>query len=496
MMWSTLLIPITATLAATAVHATTSPAAVGANSFWGHSKGSETVAKGDISNGTTFQFIFHPDFSDHKFRIKESKLCGDKDKAHSGYLDIAEHTHLFFFFAESRDKPDEDALLLWLNGGPGCSSMTGFLLENGPCLVTNEGKSSTFNPYSWNSNANMIFLDSPVNVGFSKARKHVNTSHEAAEDIYIFMQLFYRAFPELAKNHFHVMGESYAGMYIPNVASVILDKNKHLDGATPDTIHVPLVSMAIGNGFVEIVAALRGQVDFACGKGVHAAIYNTSTCKTLYSQVTTCASRVTPCRQKSTQQTCFQAEKACLKLGQPYEYGDLNPYDVSKKCDRSPSKDGPLCYKQAFWILVYLNLASVRAELGVDFKAKPFELCSTSVYNTFAQSGDWVGNTPALISELLESKIRALVYVGVNDFVCNYLANRDWTTALQWSDQRQYVNAPFTEFKMPNGKDVGKTKSSGPLTYLEVDGAGHMVPHDKPVEALEMINRWIRGGQF
>ncbi|SCZ96826.1 BZ3500_MvSof-1268-A1-R1_Chr4-1g06774 [Microbotryum saponariae] len=491
-MWSTLLIPITATLAATAVHAATSPAAVGANSSWGRSKGSETVAKGDISNGTTSQIIFHPDFPNHKLRIQKSILCDDGDTIYSGYLDIAEHSHMFFSLAESRDKPDEDALLLWLNGGPGCSSMTGFLLENGPCLVTNEGKSSTFNPYSWNSNANMIFLDSPVNVGFSKARKHVNTSHEAAEDIYIFMQLFYRAFPELAKNHFHVMGESYAGMYIPNVASVILDKNKHLDGATPDTIHVPLVSMAIGNGFVEIVAALRGQVDFACGKG----IYNTSTCHKLNSQINTCRSSTATCRQNSTQLNCLQAEVDCISLDEPYDSTGLNPYDYTKKCDRSPSKDGPLCYKQASWIPTYLNLPKIRAELGVDFKAKPFEECSVSVYDAFILSGDWVSNTPALISELLESGIKLLAYVGVNDVVCNYVGVRRWTNAMQWQGQLKYVNAPFTEFKMPNGKDVGKTKSSGPLTYLEVDGAGHMVPHDKPVEALEMINRWIRGGQF
>ncbi|KDE08187.1 hypothetical protein MVLG_01666 [Microbotryum lychnidis-dioicae p1A1 Lamole] len=472
-MWSTLLIPITATLAATAaVHAPTSSAAVGINSSLDHSKGSEKIAKGDISNGMTSQVTSHPDFPNHKLRIKKSQLCGDKDEIYLGYLDIAEHTHLFFAFAKSRDKPDEDSVLLWLNGGPGCSSMVSFLLDNGPCLVTDGGNSSTFNPYSWNSNANMIFLDSPAKVGFSKAREPGGTSREAAEDIYAFMQLFYQVFPRFAMRDFILAGESYAGMYIPQVASVIVQKNKLVDGASSNTIHVPLVSMAIGNGFVEIVTAIRGQVDFACGKGVGASIYNASTCNVLYSQAKICGDLVATCRQEPTQQTCFQAENACLKLGQPWEYGELNPYDVTKKCDRSLSKDGPFCYKEAFWILAYLNRPEIRAELGLDDKVKPFELCSTSVYKAFAQNGDWVVNTPAVLSDLLEAGIKLLLYVGVNDYVCNFLANRYWITAMQWSGQDQYSKAPFHEFILPDGKVVGMTKSSGPLTYLEVEGAG------------------------
>ncbi|SGZ24162.1 BQ5605_C023g09710 [Microbotryum silenes-dioicae] len=496
MMWSTLLIPITAALAATAVHAATNHAAVGAHSSLDHNKGSQNVAKGDISKGNTFQFTSHPDFPNHKLRIKESQLCGDKDEIYLGYLDIAEHTHLFFAFAESRDKPDEDSVLLWLNGGPGCSSMAGFLLENGPCLVTNGGNSSTFNPYSWNSNANMIFLDSPVKVGFSNARKPVDTSRKTAEDIYAFMQLFYQVFPRFAMLDFILAGESYAGMYIPQVASVIVQKNKLVDGASSNTIYVPLVSMAIGNGFVEIVSALSAEVDFACGKGVHKAIYNSSTCDALYPQVPICSRSVATCRQNLTRQNCQQAELDCFVLGAPFDNTGLNPYDVTKKCDRSPSKDGPLCYKEASWLPIYLNRPDIRAKLGVHAKAKPFEECSDSVHTAFLLSGDWVVNTPAVLSDLLESGIKSLLYVGDNDFICNYLGVRNWTTAMKWSGQDQYSKAPFHEFRMPNGTVVGLTKSSGPLTYLEVEGAGHMVPRDKPDEALEMIKTWIRGDQF
>ncbi|KAJ7828852.1 serine carboxypeptidase-domain-containing protein, partial [Mycena olivaceomarginata] len=106
-------------------------------------------------------------------------LCDTSVKQYSGYLDIADDKHLFFWFFESRNSPSTDPLVLWLNGGPGCSSSTGLLFELGPCSIANEGKNTTFNKHSWTSSANMIvsrnslvvasltgiqFLDQPVNV--------------------------------------------------------------------------------------------------------------------------------------------------------------------------------------------------------------------------------------------------------------------------------------------------------------------------------------------
>jgi carboxypeptidase C (cathepsin A) len=104
---------------------------------------------------------------------------------YTGYIDI-QARHLFFYFFESRNDPNNDDIILWTNGGPGCSSSLGLFFElgesfklshdvgqeadsfKGPCRIT-DADGPKFHPESWNTNANIFFIDQPVGVGFSYA---------------------------------------------------------------------------------------------------------------------------------------------------------------------------------------------------------------------------------------------------------------------------------------------------------------------------------------
>jgi cathepsin A (carboxypeptidase C) len=146
--------------------------------------------------------LTHPSHPEYRLRITSDShkaahpsICDPNVKQVSGFLDISETKHLFFWFFESRSKPSEDPLVLWLNGGPGCSSTTGLLFELGPCQVAKADKNSkvnvTDNQYSWTDKANVIFLDQPVGVGYSYSDdEQVNNSPAAAEDVYAFLTLF------------------------------------------------------------------------------------------------------------------------------------------------------------------------------------------------------------------------------------------------------------------------------------------------------------------
>ena len=139
-----------------------------------------------------------------------------------------------------------------MNGGPGCSSLTGLFTELGPCTIAPGGNGTTFNKFSWNNNTNVIFLDQPVQVGFSYSDngKHPTNSDAAAVDVYAFLQLFLSTYTKFQDNDFHVTGESYAGHYIPAIGKAIKDANqKHISDSS--YVQIKLVSLAIGNGLTD-----------------------------------------------------------------------------------------------------------------------------------------------------------------------------------------------------------------------------------------------------
>lgn len=124
---------------------------------------------------------------------------------------VAAYANCFLGFFESRNDPANDPVILWLNGGPGCSSLLGLFMELGPSWINKDLKPD-YNKYSWNANASTIFLDQPVNVGYSYSSESVSSTEAAGEDVYAFLTLFFAKFPQYAKQDFHIAGESVSSV--------------------------------------------------------------------------------------------------------------------------------------------------------------------------------------------------------------------------------------------------------------------------------------------
>ncbi|KAF9326742.1 hypothetical protein BG006_009872 [Podila minutissima] len=431
--------------------------------------------------------LTHESFPGVQMRLKEPKLCDNTVKQYSGYLDVGADKHFFFWFFESRNKPKSDPLTLWLNGGPGCSSLTGLFMELGPCAVKEDGSGTVFNPHSWNSNSSVIFLDQPTNVGFSYGDTVSNT-FTAAKDVYALLQVFFKEFPEYQRLDFHVAGESYAGHYIPAIGQEINTQNKLMSTPLhrpPGIQHINLASLLIGNGLTDPKVQYEYYPEMAC-RNSYGPVLDDATCNKMAEAYPACADLIQSCYDTNSVFRCLPAAAYCNKeMIAPYQMSKQNPYDVRKKCEG----DGGLCYPILDTIQEYLNQEDVKAALGVQ--VDEYKSCNMQINMRFMLQGDWMKPFHHMVPPLLEDGIRVLLYSGDADFICNWMGNKAWALELPWSGQAKLQEKKDKKW-FANGDHAGDVRTSGPLTYLRVFGAGHMVPYDKPAESLEMFNTWIR----
>ncbi|KAF5789942.1 putative carboxypeptidase D [Helianthus annuus] len=182
---------------------------------------------------------------------------------YSGYVTVNPNAGraLFYYFVESPTDSSTKPLVLWLNGGPGCSSMMGAMTELGPFRINSDGKTLFMNDYAWSNVANMLFLESPAGVGFS----YSNTTSDydrsgdknTADDAYVFLVNWLERFPQYKTRDFYITGESYAGHYVPQLAYAILLNNKK----TNQTI-INIKGIAIGNAWIDDETSLKGMFDY------------------------------------------------------------------------------------------------------------------------------------------------------------------------------------------------------------------------------------------
>ncbi|MCL7045002.1 hypothetical protein MKW94_003055 [Papaver nudicaule] len=186
--------------------------------------------------------------SDRVINLLPGQPSSDTNISHfSGYITVNEDhgRALFYWFFEAQAQPSKKPLLLWLNGGPGCSSVGyGAAIELGPLRVNQNGDGLDFNNFSWNKEANLLFVEFPIGVGFS----YTNTSSDVtqlndefvAKDAYIFVLNWLKRFPQYKSHDFYISGESYSGHYVPQLAELIYTRNS-------DPQNYPLVNL---KGFI------------------------------------------------------------------------------------------------------------------------------------------------------------------------------------------------------------------------------------------------------
>ena len=382
-------------------------------------------------------------------------LCDPNVKQSAGYYKLNDGTlpkNYFYWSFESRSNPATDPVVLWMTGGPGCSSEVALFGENGcvveetlnfvrittswarqerergdpithhhhlttttphrPCTVNKEGTATIPNVYSWNSNATVIYIDQPAGTGFSYGAGLDHDEKGVAADMYDFLQQFFIAHKEYAARDFYVFGESYAGHYVPAVTHLIWLNNKQLPSGA---IKLNLKGTSVGNGLTDPSIQYDYYADMAASTNHHSPAVNKTGYELMKAATVPCLAAIDLCQ--TVPESCLVATDICnLALIEPYQLSGRNPYDMRIKCAVPP-----LCYDFSN-VATYLERPEVIAALGVQ--GHKWSDCNHLVAIGFELGGDWMHDYQQMIPDQLASGIRVLMYAGDQDFICNWLGNQ------------------------------------------------------------------------
>ena len=293
----------------------------------------------------------------------------------------------WFWFFEARNSPTTAPLATWFNGGPGCSSMIGLFQENGPCHFVNGASTPSLNPYSFNTYANMLYVDQPIGTGFSYGTDDVTSTVTAAPYVWTLLQAFYAQFPQYESRAFGIFTESYGGHYGPEFASYFESQNAAIKAGSVKGDNIDLIALGINNGWYDAAIQEQAYVDFSYNNtykpiitaAQHTQFTNTNTqsCAPLLAKCTATTGSDTAC--ENADNTCYSDIEGPLSAT-PANGGvalyDFDVYDI-----REPSNDPypPETYS------TYLQQPSVTSAIGA--KATYTE-CPNAPYNKFAATGD------------------------------------------------------------------------------------------------------------
>jgi len=408
---------------------------------------------------------------------------------HSGFMTLNKKLgrNTFFWYSSSLDGNAAAPVLLWLQGGPGASSLFGKFTEIGPFGIGTDGAVMPRRT-TWNQHFHLLFLDNPVGVGFSFTESEsgfVSDQQQIGSDLHAALMQFFQLFPSLRANDFYVTGESYAGKYVPACAYTVHEQNK----VTPAAERINLQGIAIIDGAMDPPAQFQGFGDLLWHLGM----------------------------ADEADREQFRAYEAKMRvhLASDDYLGAFEVFDEMLNGDFYPY---PTFYANVTGMATnYFNfeLSPDATPLGGDFVAwlqtpqvreqihvgdRGYAPLNITVEEHL--KGDWMRGVVDMLVPVMEA-YKVLVCSGQNDVILGpplteqFLYNLTWSGSVTFQKSKKQVWR--RDSKGPGSKQpdvAGYVRQAGRLTQVVVRGAGHMVPGDQPERALDMIERFVYGRSF
>lgn len=410
-------------------------------------------------------------------------------KMHAGHIEISpEHNgNLFFWHFQNKHIANRQRTVIWVNGGPGCSSEDGAMMEVGPYRVK-DASTLALNDGSWNEFANLLFVDSPVGTGFSyvDTDSFVRELDTMADQFVQFVEKFFALFPEYDRDDIYIAGESFAGQYIPYIARKILNRNKQ-QPSSPWS----LKGLLIGNGWISPVDQYEAYLKYAMQRGLFDKDSDTS--KQLQDLQHGCSTVLTSDPGHVSYDVCEGVLTTMLKITSKGSQKKtcFNMYDVRLR-DSYPSC-GMNWPPDLAAVTPYLRRPEVARALHVDKRRNTgWQECSGAVANAFVAKDSKPGREllPDLVGE-----VPILLFSGAEDLICNYMGTEQMINNMEWSGSKGFEVTPGNWAPRRSwtfeGEAAGFWQEARNLTYVLFYNASHMVPYDYPRRSRDMLDRFM-----
>ncbi|KAK4033943.1 Alpha/Beta hydrolase protein [Parachaetomium inaequale] len=471
-------------------------------------------------------------------------------KSYSGYVNLPANTtegrpydiHTFFWFFEARKNADTAPLSLWLQGGPGAPSTPAALGEIGPCFVARNSRDTVRNPWSFHDKVNMLYIDQPVQTGFSYDRlvngtvdetllpydvtplapgapvpelnstfllgtfpsqnpmSTANTSSTAALATWHFMQIWLKQFPQYkpSENKISIWSESYGGHYGPTFANFFSKQSQKIADGSIDQTAIPLRLDTVGiiNGCIDILTQIPAYPQMAYNNTYGIQVITEAEYNAALNSFPECRRRVEACQSLADAEdpdglgnvdkvntACSDAYYYCLgTMSGGVASRGRNLFDITAVMPHSfPPK-----YAGGF-----LNSKEVQLELGVPLNISGL---STAVFDAFMSTGDFVlGKNLQLLGNLLDQGVKVALVYGDRDYQCNWYGGEQISLAIQSKFSHKFRHAGYAKIQTNKTYVGGYVRQHGNLSFSRVLDAGHegidAAPWYQPETAYQIFNR-------
>ncbi|KAF7334281.1 Alpha/beta-hydrolase [Mycena sanguinolenta] len=391
--------------------------------------------------------------------VKNSGICETTRGVgqSSGYINIAQTASIWFWFFEARHSPQTAPLTVWLSGGPGCSSMLGLFQgmsinpKNGPCTVNPDGKTTTLNPYSWNTISNMIYIDQPVGAGFSTGSMTVTSTDAAAVMMWTALQILFESpqFSSFQSRDLILATESYGAHYGPAFITYFIAQNALIDSGALIGKKVIFKSLMINDGKHDPLIQYTSYITFAEDAPGYGPLQPASVISKMsdafFQNDTGCRARLQACYAAGTTSAdnalCAAANSLCVSH---FIIGPMliswsrlfkKHHDIflpatqgrdSEDLLRSSSNITfpPLHYES------YLKSDSVLAAIGAT---SAYVSCSEVVVSAFNSTGEFGRTALPPLAALADAHFPILIWVGDADIKANWLGVHESYAATNWT---------------------------------------------------------------